>query len=482
MAFQSSNRRLRTIALAAAIMAAVGAAGSHVLTSHAVAAAASVSEQKTNREGLPSFTTLVEKVAPAVVSIRVTREEATPSVAPNMPQDRDGQDFFHRFPGPNLEPFAPPEPTQGMGSGFIVSQDGYILTNAHVVAGAAEVTVLLDDKRELNAKVIGIDRKTDVALIKVDAKNLPAVKIGDPQATRVGEWVAAIGAPFGFDHSVTAGIVSAKSRSLQDGYVPFIQTDVALNPGNSGGPLLNLDGEVIGINSQIYSRTGGYMGLSFAIPIDVAVKVKDQLQQHGKVIRARIGVVIQDLSKDLAESFSLAKASGALVSSMDTNGPAAAAGVQPGDVIVKINGKEVKNSAEASRSIADLKPGESVKLNLWRNGADKEITVRLGELSGDAVADNSSENPAHPKLGVAVRALSPEEKKQLGTAGGVVVEQVSGPAARAGIRPGDVILSFNNKPVSDAQELKRLVNGAGKRAALLVERDGARIFVPVAIG
>jgi serine protease Do len=471
MEFQSSHRRIRTIALAAAIVAAFGAVSSHVVNIHAHAAAPSATEQKADRDGLPRFTALVEKVAPAVVSIRVTKEDSAAS---------DPQDLFRGpAPGPGSEP---PEPSTGMGSGFIVSEDGYILTNAHVVAGAAEVTVLLDDKGELKAKVVGIDRKTDVGLIKVEAKNLPTVKIGNPEQAKVGEWVAAIGAPFGFDHSVTAGIISAKSRALQDGYVPFIQTDVALNPGNSGGPLLNLDGEVIGINSQIYSRTGGYMGLSFAIPIDVAVKVKNQLQQYGKVVRGRIGVVIQDVSKDLAQSFALAKAGGALVSALDKQGPAAAAGIQPGDVILKLDGKEVKNSAEASRTIGDLKPGDSIKLGLWRNGADKEITVKLGELAGDAVADAGADNPAHTKLGVVVRSLLPEEKRQLGDAGGVVVEHASGAAARAGIRPGDIILSFNNKPVTDARELKRLVDGAGKRAALLVERDGNRIFVPVTIG
>ncbi len=428
---------------------------------------------------LPNFSDLVERVAPAVVNIRTSKNtvsagEADSPFSDPLPPGMPRMPFRGAPDGP---------PAQGIGSGFVITPDGYVLTNAHVVDGADELIVTLEDEREFKAKVIGLDKRTDVALLKIDASNLTAVKIGDPSKTKVGEWVAAIGAPFGLDHTVTAGIVSAKSRSLpHDSYVPFIQTDVAVNPGNSGGPLFNLNGEVIGINSQIYSRTGGFMGLSFAIPIDVAMKVKEELQLHGKVTRGRIGVVIQDVSKELADSFGMAKAEGALVNSVDKSAPAAAAGLQPGDVILKVDGKPVAKAGDASRFIGEMKPGQTAKLEIWRSGAKKEVSLVLAELPSDTVA-SASESAPPQKLGVVVRDLTEQERQKLGEKGGVVVEQSSGPAAKAGIRRGDVILSFNNKPVTDASELKRLVDSAaGKRAALLVERDGSRLFLPVTLG
>jgi serine protease Do len=371
----------------------------------------------------------------------------------------------------------------GVGSGFIVSKDGYVLTNAHVVDGAKEVDVKLADKREFRAKVIGSDRKSDVAVVKIDAKDLPTVKIGNPASTRVGEWVAAIGAPFGLDNTVTSGIVSAKSRALpNDSLVPFIQTDVAVNPGNSGGPLFNMNGEVIGINSQIYSRTGGYMGLSFAIPIDVAMQVKDQLITTGKVTRGRIGVSIQPVNAALAESFGMKKAEGALISQVEADGPAAKAGIKSGDVILSWNGKPVESANGLPLAVSTTKPGEKAKVELWRDGAKREITVTVGEMPGDKVEVAKADTKPQGKLGVAVRPLEQNEAKQLGTEGGLVVEQAAGAAARAGMQKGDVILGVNGKPVKSVEDLRAAIDAAGKNAAVLVQRGEARIFVPVTIG
>ncbi len=461
MNIQNSKGGLRTLALAGAIGLAF--AGSGVLWANnanqaAPASAPAVTVAAKTQAGLPQFGDIYEQVAPTVVSVRTVRANA-----PEVP--------------------VPTGPAQGMGSGFIISADGYVLTNAHVVAGASEVTVTLNDEREFKAKVVGSDRRTDVALLKIDASGLPAAQIGDPAGTRVGDWVAALGAPFGFTQTLTAGIVSAKSRALpNEAYVPFIQTDAALNPGNSGGPLLNTRGEVIGISSQIYSPNGGYAGLSFAIPIDVAVKVKDQLQQFGKVTRGRIGVGIQNLSKELAESFSLASTKGALITSVEKPGPAAAAGLQQGDVITSVNGKAVDNAAEVSRTVGNLKPGEKTSLAIWRNGAAQEVTVTLDELPSDQLAAVTESSDSSRKLGVMVRPTTPQEREKLGDATGVVVEQSTGAAAKAGIRHGDLILAINNKPINSVDDLKRHVESAGKRAALLVQRDGARIYVPVTIG
>ena len=434
---------------------------------------------------LPSFSTIAKQYGPAVVNISVTGD-AKVAAAPNMPQldpNDPFYDFFKRFNGPMPQMPQGEMPTHGQGSGFIVDKDGVILTNAHVVDGAKEVDVKLTDKREFRAKVLGTDRQTDVAVLKIEAHDLPVVKLGDPREASVGDWVLAIGSPFGFENTVTAGIISAKGRALPDEtYVPFIQTDVAVNPGNSGGPLFNMKGEVIGINSQIFSRTGGYQGLSFAIPIDVAAKVQDQLVQYGKVTRGRIGVVIQGVNQALADSFGLKEPAGALVSQVEKGSPADKAGVQPGDVIAKVNGTAVKDSSELPSLIGDVKPGSSARLEIVRKGSTQDVEVTIGTMKDNKVAAKSTGQAEKGKLGLAIRPLTPEEQKQAGIEGGLVVEEVAGPAARAGIQPGDVILSFNGTPVKDAEQLRELVSKSSKHIALLVQREAARIFVPVDLG
>jgi serine protease Do len=436
---------------------------------------------------LPDFSTLVEAVGPAVVNISTTQSLRSAKLEGGGPADEAMQEFLRRFGIPDGgRQQQPQQPRRGMGSGFIVSEDGYLLTNAHVVADAEEVTVKLGDKRDFKARVIGSDRRTDVAVLKIDAKGLPYVRMGDANSVKVGEWVVAVGSPFGFENSVTAGIVSAKARNLPDEtLVPFIQTDVAINPGNSGGPLFNLKGEVIGINSQIYSRTGGFMGLSFAIPIDVAMKVSDQLRKSGKVTRGKMGVGIQPLTKELAESFGLAKAEGALVGSVEIGSPAEKAGIQPGDVIVGVNGTAVAESADLPRIIGNMSPGDSAKIKVLRQGSTRELSVKLAEMNPEKVASTTStpnKKPASDKLGLAVRPLQPQEKSKLGVGAGLVVEEVAGPAARAGIQPGDVIVGLNNQPVSDVAAFAKLVESSGNRMALLVQRGEARIFVPIKIG
>ncbi|MBW8906581.1 MAG: DegQ family serine endoprotease [Betaproteobacteria bacterium] len=417
------------------------------------------------------FTQLAKDEGPAVVNISVTKEAA--AQAPQLPPDENDPlyQFFRRFQVPT--PRQAPE--RGIGSGFIVSPDGYILTNAHVVDGVKQVQVKLTDRREFTAKVIGTDAKTDVALIKIDAKNLPAVRIGSAKNVEVGQWVVAMGSPFGFENSLTAGVVSAKSRSLPgDGYVPFIQTDVAVNPGNSGGPLFDMAGNVIGINSQIYSRSGGYMGVSFAIPIDVALKVKDQLAQSGHVTRGRIGVAIQDVNQSLAQSFGLPKPEGALVSSVENNSPAARAGIKPGDVILSWNGAAVDESAQLPALVADTAPGKSAQVKLWRNGAEQTLAVTVGNMQDQklASAHDAKPQPNSGKLG-----LTLEQGEQ-----GLVVADASGPAARAGLQQGDVILAVNNQPVKSLEQMRQLVDRAGKHLALLVQREDARVFVPIDMG
>ncbi len=432
---------------------------------------------------LPDFAALAERYGPAVVNISVTHNVKT-GVAeqqfPGMGQDDPFFEFFKRFQGqmPQNE-----MPARGLGSGFIINASGTILTNAHVVADAQEVTVKLTDKREFKAKVIGSDPQTDVAVLKIDAADLPTVKLGDSNSVRVGEWVMAIGSPYGFENTVTSGIVSATSRSLPDGtYVPFIQTDAAVNPGNSGGPLFNMKGEVVGINSQIYSRSGGYQGLSFAIPINVASNVENQLVKFGKVSRGRIGVTIQAVNQSLAQSFGLKEARGALVSSVEKDGPAAKAGVEPGDVILKINGKAVANSSDLPLYIADIKPGTATKVEVWRKGDSRELAITVGELKPAKVASLGS-GEQQGKLGLAVRPLSSDEQKEAGVSGGLLVENVGGPAARAGIQSGDIILSLNGTPVKSADDLRKLAEGSGQKTlALLVQREDTKIFVPVELG
>jgi serine protease Do len=435
---------------------------------------------------LPSFSAIAQQYGPAVVNISVTQEIMKAAAAPNMPQMDPNDpfyDFFKRFNGPMPQMPQGEAPVHGQGSGFIVNKEGVILTNAHVVNGAKEVDVKLTDKREFKAKVLGVDPQTDVAVIKIEAHDLPVVKLGNPADSNVGDWVLAIGSPFGFENTVTAGIISAKARALPDEtYVPFIQTDVAVNPGNSGGPLFNMKGEVIGINSQIFSRTGGYQGLSFSIPIDVAVKVQDELVQNGKVTRGRIGVVIQGVNQALADSFGLKEPAGALVSQVEKGGPADKAGIEPGDVIVKVNGKDLKDSSALPAQIGNLKPGASARLQIVRKGVTRDIEVSVGTLKDAKVAAKVSGQAEKGRLGLAVRPLAPEEQKQAGVEGGLVVEEVAGPAARAGIQAGDVILSLNGTPVKDAEQLRELVSKSGKHVALLVQRDEARIFVPVELG
>ncbi|SMF93329.1 serine protease Do [Methylomagnum ishizawai] len=427
---------------------------------------------------LPDFGSIVRQSSPAVVNISVsgtTKVSARdiPQLDPNDPFSQ----FFRRFQPPQAE-----TPMHGMGSGFIVRPDGVILTNAHVVEGASEVTVKLVDKREFSAKVVGVDKPTDTAVLKIEAQDLPTLKLGSPTQTGVGDWVLAIGSPFGFENSVTAGIVSAKSRSLpEEGYVPFIQTDVAVNPGNSGGPLLNTQGEVIGINSQIYSRTGGYQGLSFAIPIDVALKVEQQLLDHGKVSRGRLGVGVQDMNQALADSFGLSRPEGALVDMVPEDGPAARAGVKAGDIIVALNGQPIHDSRELPPLVADLKPGSEAKLTLWRDGQNEEVALKVGELQEPAQA-SAEPTEAKGRLGLAVRPLSPEEHRQADIKGGLVVERVAGPAAKAGIAPGDVVLAVNGQPINDAGQLRELAAKAGKHLALLIQRGEATMFVPLDLG
>jgi len=476
---------------AGVISAAVGGyshAGPALTKTKSTEAAAVVADTRAPAAvALPDFSAIAERYGPAVVNVTVSQDVKADAAMPQMPQldpDDPFYEFFKRFQGPM--PRQMPRgamPQHALGSGFIISPDGMILTNAHVVAGAKEVTVKLTDKREFKAKVIGIDRATDVALIKIDAKDLPSVVIGNADQVKPGQWVLAIGSPFGMENTVTSGIVSAKYRALPDeNYVPFIQTDVAVNPGNSGGPLLNTKGEVIGMNSQIYSHTGGYEGLSFAIPIDVVMKVKDQLAQYGKVERGRIGVTIQSLNQDLAKSFGLATPDGALVSSVEKDSPAAKAGLKVGDVIRKFNGQPITESTQLPGRVADVKPGSSVKLEIWRKGSIEEVTVTLGAVKDAKLASGESGAKPQGKLGLAVRPLTPDERQQSGMTEGLLVENADGPAARAGIQAGDVLLSLNGTPLNSAEQLKSLVSKSGKSIALLVQRGEARMFIPVEIG
>jgi len=463
----------------------VPAAGNTAPTARAGAQAAGGAMQM-----LPDFAAIVDGNKGAVVNITATKVVSPRAQSPFGGNPGGGGDddeddplsqFFRRFQAP-----VPRLPLQGMGSGFIVHADGVVLTNAHVVEGADEVRVKLSDRREFKGKVAGVDRLTDVAVVKIDAKDLPMVKLGDPSQIRVGEWVLAIGSPFGFENTVTAGIVSGTSRSLPEGtYVPFIQTDAAVNPGNSGGPLFNMRGEVIGVTSAIYSRTGGYMGVAFAIPIDVASSVAEQLLKTGKVERGRIGIGIQDLNATLAKSFGLERPQGALVSAVEPGGPAEKAGVKPGDVILSYNGKPIDNSNQLPPLVAATKPGTKATMELWRDGKKQSLNVAIAELKEDQVAkakQGGGDTDRGGKLGLAVRSLSPEERKALGAPQGVVVEQVGGPAARAGIQPGDVITAVNGTPIKSPDDLRRQVEKAKGSVALLVRRGDASLFVPIEIG
>jgi serine protease Do len=432
---------------------------------------------------LPDFTELVEKQGAAVVNISTTQIVRDATGVPNLPESDPFYEFFRRF-----APQVPREQeSQSLGSGFIMSADGYIMTNAHVVDHADKITVRLTDKREFSAKVIGADKRTDVALLKIEASGLPKVTIGDPNKLKVGEWVLAIGSPFGFDSSVTAGIVSAKGRSLpQDNFVPFIQTDVAINPGNSGGPLFNMSGEVVGINSQIYTRSGGSMGLSFAIPIDVAAQVVDQLRSSGKVTRGRIGVTIQELTRELADSFGLAKPNGALISSVEKGAAADKAGIEVSDVILKFDGKLVNSSSDLPRIVAATKPGSTVNVELWRKGAIKVVSVVVAKMPDDAkLAQGDKKLPDEvaemvTRLGISASELSKEQLQELQLVGGLLIQEVKGVAARsAGLQRGDVILAIGNMPIRTLKQLNEILKpvAKGRNVALLLRRGNNASYV-----
>ncbi|MEK9867618.1 MAG: DegQ family serine endoprotease [Betaproteobacteria bacterium] len=433
---------------------------------------------------LPSFADLVEAQGGKVVNISTTTTIDQPNNIP-VPENDPFYDFFRRFapPGGGGE-----RESRSLGSGFIISSDGYILTNSHVVAAADDITVKLNDKREFTAEVIGVDPRTDVAVIKIDADNLPAVSIGDPDKLRVGDWVLAIGSPFGFESTVTSGIVSAKGRSLpQENYVPFIQTDVAINPGNSGGPLFNLDGEVVGINSQIYSRTGGFMGLSFAIPINVAIDIADQLKTDGRVKRGRIGVVIQEVTAELAESFGLDAPRGALVNRVEKGGPAQKAGIEVSDVILKFASEDVESSNDLPRIVGQTKPGSIVEAEVWRDGKLKTLTIKVGEIPADENVSAKS-NPQKeraknevPELGLVVSDLTPQQLKQQELQGGIRIDKVSGVGQKAGLRSGDVILALNNDDVESVEQFVKLMAqySEARSIALLIHRGGGSLYVPI---
>jgi serine protease Do len=443
---------------------------------------------------LPDFTRLVDEQGASVVNISTTQAPRRASAAPQVPgiEDEEVLEFFRRFiprqqpPGPGGRP-----ESRSLGSGFIISADGYILTNAHVVDGADEINVRFTDKREFKAKVIGADRRTDIAVIKIDTNGLHPVRFGDPARLKVGEWVVAIGAPFGFENTVTAGIVSAKGRSLpQENFVPFLQTDVAINPGNSGGPLFNMRGEVVGINSQIYSRTGGFMGLSFAIPIDVALDIQKQLREKGRVARGRIGVVIQEVTRDLATSFGLERPRGALVNSVEKGSPADKAGVEATDIIVSFEGKAVESSSDLPRLVGSTRPGSQASLEVWRKGATRKLAITVGELQEDRVA--AADKPRAPKapeaqanrLGIVVAELSAEQKRDLGLPNGVVVAEVR-PDSKADVRKGDILLTLVHKgqhtELRSVEQFNRLLSGLDKNAVitLQVRRGESTAFVTI---
>jgi serine protease Do len=448
---------------------------------------------------LPDFSKVVEDQGNAVVNISTTQAVRRSAALPQVPgmDDEEVLEFFRRFiprqPGPGQAPGpAPRSESRSLGSGFVISQDGYVLTNAHVVEGADEITVKFTDKREFKAKVIGADRRTDIALIKIDATGLPAVRFGDPSKLKVGEWVVAIGSPFGFENTVTAGIVSAKGRSLpQENFVPFIQTDVAINPGNSGGPLFNMRGEVIGINSQIYSRTGGFMGLSFAIPADVALDVQKQLKEMGRVARGRIGVQIQEVTRDLATSFGLDRARGALVNSVEKGSPAEKAGVEATDIIVGFDGKQVEGSTDLPRIVGSTRPGSVVPVEVWRKGATRKLTITVGELQEDRVAAADKPKPQKEaqaqanRLGIVVADLTSEQKKDMRIASGVVVTEVKPDARAPEVRKGDVLVTLVHKgqhtELKSAEQFNKLLASLEKNAVitLQVKRGESTAFVTI---
>ena len=508
----STPRRL-VLALVAA--GAIGATGAGLVTglhhearatpaAATVAVAASAASTPVSTVGMPDFAAITRANAPAVVNISVVGDaramqmrgdaaadddDSGAAAGPQISPDDPFFEFFRRFGMPGLPgmPGAQAQPREtparGEGSGFIVGSDGLILTNAHVVYGAKEVTVKLSDRREFQAKVLGMDPKTDVAVIRIDAQNLPTVRLGNTKDLQVGEWVLAIGAPFGFENSVTAGVVSAKGRSLpDDSMVPFLQTDVAINPGNSGGPLFNARGEVVGINSQIYTRSGGYQGVSFSIPIELATQIQQQIVAHGKVEHARLGVAVQEVNQGFAESFGLPTPEGALVSSVQDGSPAAKAGLQPGDVVREVDDQRIVSSGDLPAYVGLRRPGEEVKLTVWRQGKSQQLTAKLASADDGKSQKTAKASVEKGKLGLGLRPLTPQEQQQVGVQGGLLIGQVAGPAAQAGVVPGDVLLSINNQPVGSMDNVQAAMAKAGKTVALLVMRGGDKIFVPVHLG
>ena len=414
------------------------------------------------RVGTPEFSDIVATYGPAVVNISAKHVASS-----GDSEDADGNK-------PSME---------SLGSGFIISQSGDILTNNHVVDGADVVTVKLKDRREFRAKVIGTDKQSDVAVLKIDPGDLPTVRIGDPAKSKVGERVLAIGSPYGLDNTVTSGIISAKSRTLPgEGYTPFIQTDVPVNPGNSGGPLFNGKGEVIGINSMIYSRTGGFQGLSFAIPIDEAIKVKNDLVKNGYVTRGRLGVAVGPVDQSAAQSLGMKKPQGALVASVDPDGPAATAGIQAGDVILSVNGTRVSDTGDLPAQIAGMSPGTTADIGIWRDAGERSLSVRLGVQPSVTEQAGVAERPAHVRLGVAVRPLSPQEQSDAFLSSGLLVEQAQNAAANAGIEPGDVILAVDGEPVENVDQLRKMISQAGDSVSLQIQRNGEQMSVPVKLG
>jgi len=465
----------------AAVIAAAAIAFSGALLSATPAVASGLAPQATvATTQLPDFVQLVEKYGKGVVNISTVREARVVEDADPFGFDERHAEIFRRFGfpfpfggGPRQEP-----ERRGTGSGFIISADGLILTNHHVVDGADEIKVRLTDNREFTGKVLGSDAKTDIAVVKIEAKDLPYLTMGNSDELKVGEWVAAIGSPFGLDNTVTSGIVSAKSRKLpSDQYVPFIQTDVAVNPGNSGGPLFNMKGEVVGINSQIFSTSGGFMGLSFAIPSNLAMQIKDQLVKNGKVTRGRIGVVIQSVTQDLAESFGMKAPKGAIVSQVEKDGPAAKAGLQEGDIITAVNGKAIDDSVDMPVIIGSMAPGSIAKLSIIRDNKDMTLDVKVEEAPNESASSNASKTAAANKLGVTVRPLNDEEKAKAETEGLLVTES-TGAARKAGIREGDIIVNVNGVKIKKTDDLARVLE-KNKNLRVLVQRRDGRIFIPV---
>lgn len=465
----------------AAVIAVAAIAFSGALLSATPAVASGLAPQTTvATTQLPDFVQLVEKYGKGVVNISTVREARVVEGADPFGFDERHAEIFRRFGfpfpfggGPRQEP-----ERRGTGSGFIISADGLILTNHHVVDGADEIKVRLTDNREFTGKVLGSDAKTDIAVVKIDAKDLPYLTMGNSDELKVGEWVAAIGSPFGLDNTVTSGIVSAKSRKLpSDQYVPFIQTDVAVNPGNSGGPLFNMKGEVVGINSQIFSTSGGFMGLSFAIPSNLAMQIKDQLVKNGKVTRGRIGVVIQSVTQDLAESFGMKTPKGAIVSQVEKDGPAAKAGLQEGDIITAVNGRAIDDSVDMPVIIGSMAPGSIAKLSIIRNNKDMTLDVKVEEAPNESASSNASKTAAANKLGVTVRPLNDEEKAKAETEGLLVTES-TGAARKAGIREGDIIVNVNGVKIKKTDDLARVLE-KNKNLRVLVQRRDGRIFIPV---